>query len=99
MTVWNAIYRASLILLGVLVLFGVAAAYYRPMKTSENLKTSIRQLEQDVQKRQGQLEDLKKRQDRLQNDPRFVEKMAREEFGYCKTGETVFKFDGPASAR
>lgn len=99
MTVWNAIYRASLILFGVLLLFGVAAAYYRPVKTSENLKDRIRQYEMDVQKRQGQLEDLKKRQDRLQNDPRFVEKMAREEFGYCKPGETVFKFEGDVAAR
>ena len=31
-------------------------------------------------------------QERLESDPRFVEKIAREDLGYAKEGEIVFKF-------
>ena len=30
--------------------------------------------------------------ERLRNDPAYIEKLAREEFGYVRPGETVLKF-------
>ena len=35
---------------------------------------------------------LRLKQERLQEDPRFVEKIARENLGYAKPGETIFRF-------
>ena len=35
---------------------------------------------------------LKLKQEKLQEDPRFIEKIAREDLGYAKPGETVFRF-------
>jgi hypothetical protein len=35
---------------------------------------------------------LKLKQEKLQEDPRFIEKIAREELGYAKPGETIFRF-------
>ena len=36
---------------------------------------------------------LKWKQEKLQEDPRFIEKIAREDLGYAKPGETVFRFE------
>ena len=36
---------------------------------------------------------LRLKQARLQEDPRFIEKIAREKLGYAKPGETVFRFE------
>ena len=48
---------------------------------------------------QRELADLRARSerltatvDRLRNDPAYVEKLAREELGYVREGETVLKF-------
>ena len=35
--------------------------------------------------------------ERLRHDPAFIEKLAREEFGYVRPGETVLKF--PSAGR
>jgi cell division protein FtsB len=35
--------------------------------------------------------------DRLRNDPLYIEKLAREEMGMVREGETVLKFPSPAA--
>jgi len=49
-------------------------------------------LRQDIQKDAEQLRMLKLKQEKLQEDPRYIEKIAREDLGYAKPGETVFRF-------
>ena len=39
-----------------------------------------------------QLRQLKRKQEKLQEDPTFVEKIAREDLNYAKPGETIFRF-------
>ena len=96
MTVWKGISNAALIVIGVAALGGVAYAYSKPLKEYSNLTQKKHLIEAAIQKQQAQLDDLKQRQERLQTDPRFAEKLARERFGYCKPGEMVFKFEGDA---
>ena len=94
MTAWNAIYKTALVILCILALAAVGVAYYKPLKERQNLTARKVETEQAVKLQQDKLDDLKQKQERLQTDPRFVEKIAREEFGYAKPGEVVFKFDG-----
>ena len=49
-------------------------------------------MRQDIQREAEQLRMLKLKQEKLQEDPRFIEKIAREDLGYAKPGETVFRF-------
>jgi cell division protein FtsB len=44
--------------------------------------------------RQG---ELTRTVDRLRNDPLYIEKLAREEMGMVREGETVLKFRSPAA--
>ncbi len=49
-------------------------------------------MRQDIQREAEQLRMLKLKQEKLQEDPRFIEKIAREDLGYAKPGETIFRF-------
>ena len=40
-------------------------------------------------------EELSRTVERLRNDPSYVEKLAREELGYVRPGETILKFPTP----
>ena len=94
MNVWNALYRFALAILGVLFFAGAAVAYYSPLKEYRTLSAREMQLTKEVNASQARFEQKKHDEERLLNDPRFIEKVAREQFGYCKPGETVFKFEG-----
>jgi cell division protein FtsB len=59
------------------------------------LKTEIETLERDVATLRVQSEKLTATVERLRNDPAFVEKLAREDLGLVREGETVLKFRSP----
>ncbi|MFN1835009.1 FtsB family cell division protein [Balneola sp. MJW-20] len=50
----------------------------------EDYKTRTEEMKQDV-------EELKEKIKRLENDPALLEKIAREDYGMKKEGETVYK--------
>ncbi len=95
---WNTVFKASIAVGAALVIVAIGYGYRKPLLERHTLLTRKAELEQDVKQQQAKLDDLKIREDRLQTDPRFVEKIAREDFGYAKPGETIFKFEGDASA-
>jgi cell division protein FtsB len=49
-------------------------------------------LEEEYRLQEEKLKLLRSNQERMTTDPRFVEKIAREELGFAKEGETVVKF-------
>jgi len=70
------------------------------------VKESVRawQLRHDMQTVERELTTLRTRQerltrtvDRLRNDPLYIEKLAREEMGMVREGETVLKFPSQPS--
>jgi cell division protein FtsB len=65
------------------------------------VKESVRawQMRRDMHVAEGEVEALRAKQadltrtiDRLRNDPLYIEKLAREEMGMVREGETVLKF-------
>lgn len=92
MNIWLFIYRASwaaIIVLSVILLLGLFMPKFREMRDLEEREA---QLKEEVRLEQEMLRYLQLKQERLRTDPRFVEKIAREELGLAKPGETVFKF-------
>ena len=70
------------------------------------VKESVRawQMRRDMHVVERELTTLRERQeqltrtvDRLRNDPLYIEKLAREEMGMVREGETVLKFPSQAS--
>jgi cell division protein FtsB len=56
------------------------------------MQAEIRQLERELATLRTQTEKLTATIDKLRNDPAYLEKLAREDFGYVREGETVLKF-------
>lgn len=66
--------------------------YYPEFKQARDLTAKKQAIEQDILRDEEVLKHLREKQQRLLNDPRFVEQIARDELGLAKAGETVFKF-------
>ncbi|MFH0907680.1 MAG: septum formation initiator family protein [bacterium] len=92
MNIWVLIYRFAWTTLAVLLLLALVAAFYPRVSQYHDLQQQQAKMEEDIRMEEELLKHLKMKQDRLLNDPRFVEKIAREELGLTKPGETVFKF-------
>jgi cell division protein FtsB len=92
MTVWELIYKIGWIALTVLVIIAIVSMFLPMIRSYQELHRKEALLQEDIKLEEAILKHLKDQQERLQTDPRFVEKIAREEFGYVKPGETVFKF-------
>ncbi len=92
MNVWKFTQRVCLIAIA-LLLIAIVASFFLPMlNRQKELRAREAELRQDIQKEAEQLRMLKLKQQKLQEDPRFIEKIAREDWNYAKPGETIFRF-------
>ncbi len=82
----------GLLLVGVLVSWGVAGAL-----RVQALRGEIERTERDIAALRARAAVLSETIDRLRHDPDYLEKLAREEHGLVREGETVLKF--PARPR
>ena len=92
MNVWKFIQRICLIASVGLVVGIVLRLYLPKIEEQKRLRAQAETLRQDIQREAEQLRQLKRKQEKLQEDPTFVEKIAREDLNYAKPGETIFRF-------
>jgi cell division protein FtsB len=78
---------AGLLLLVVLSVFGVSG-----MLRIRAIQGEIAAAEHEIAALRAQAEKLTATVDLLRNDPAYIEKLAREEHGLVREGETVLKF-------
>ena len=62
------------------------------------MRRDMQTVERDLTTLRAQQEQLARTVDRLRNDPLYIEKLAREEMGMVREGETVLKFRSPSSS-
>jgi cell division protein FtsB len=62
------------------------------------MRAELDRLDTELQKQQELSKELKAQIDALANDPKTVERLAREKLGYAKPDETVVHFETPASS-
>jgi cell division protein FtsB len=100
MNIWVFLYRFAWTVLAILVVAALAAAIYPKVRQYRELQSREVKMREDVRLEEELEQHLREKRERLLNDPRFVEKIAREELGLAKPGETVFKFtDDPQTNR
>lgn len=92
MNIWAIIYRFACVTLAVLLVAGLIALFYPKFRQHREMQRQAERLEEEIRFDQEMVQHLKTKQEKLQNDPRFLERVAREELGLAKPGETVFKF-------
>ncbi len=97
--IWGKLTRVAifLVLAAGLLLIGV---WYLPLiKQNERMRKEVLRLDMQIQKEDESAKQLKTSIDSLRNDPKAVERLAREKLGYAKPGETVIRFEEPATNR
>jgi cell division protein FtsB len=98
MNIWVFLYRFAWSVLAVVVFAALVAAFYPKIRHFNELQDRHGEMEEEVRLKEELIKHLRDKQERLLNDPRFVEKIAREELGLARPGETVFKFsDDPST--
>ena len=92
MNFWKFIQRICLIVSVLLLILIVLKLFLPLIERQKELRVREDAVRLDIQREAEQLRMLKLNQEKLQEDPRFIEKIAREDLGYAKPGETVFRF-------
>ena len=91
--IWSQLTKlvAGLLLLAGLLLVG---AWYLPLiNQNTRMRAQIIVLQQQLQAEEAKSKQLQAQIEALRNDPKTVERLAREELGYAKPGEMVIRFD------
>jgi len=63
------------------------------------MQREIESLEADIARLRAQTQTLGQTVERLRNDPAYIEKLAREDLGYVRPGESVLKFPSQSPPR
>ena len=70
--------------------------WYLPLiKQNQRFRRDLLVLETKIQEQERLGRHLRLSIDSVQNDPRTIERLAREKLGLARTNETVIRFEGP----
>jgi len=94
---WDKLTRLVVLLLfaaGLLLVF----FWYLPLiQQNQRYRKDILMLDGKIQEQEKLAGQLKASINAVQNDPKTLERLAREKLGYARTNETVIRFEAPAA--
>ena len=76
----------------VIVVLALTAYGTRAVLRVSEMRREMEAVERDLGTLRTRTDELTRTVDRLRNDPAYIEKLAREDLGYVREGETVLKF-------
>src|SRR3954469_20565951 len=91
--IWSKLTKLVIFLLVLAGILAVAVWYFPLIKENENRRKEVLRLDTQIAKAEETSRQLKANIDALRYDPKAVERLAREKFGYAKPGETVIRFE------
>ena len=83
--------RVVFLIVGALAVIGLAVGGSGMLRVMA-MQREIAVLEAELSRLRVQTATLMHKVDKLRNDPHYIEKLAREDLGYVREGETVLKF-------
>ncbi len=95
--IWDKLTRVAVFLLFIAGLLLVAVWYLPLIQQNENLRKHRLVLDTRIQREIETGKQLRRDIEALLHDSKTVERLARENLGYAKPGETVIRF-GPSPA-
>jgi cell division protein FtsB len=93
--IWDKLSKLVLFLLFVAGLLAVFFWYLPLIQKNQRYRKEILALDARAAEQEAVKRQLKTSIDSLQNDPRTVERLARERLGWAKTNEMVVRFEQP----
>lgn len=96
-SIWTKLTRVVLLLFVVAGLLVIAVWYLPLIRQNERMRKEIMRKDAQIQQEEESRKYLAGSIDALKHDPKTVERLARETLGYAKPGETVIRFEEPAT--
>ena len=91
-SVWDKLSRLVFILFFAACLVGIFFWYLPPIQQNERMRKEVFGLDLKIRE-QEKLERKQRTELAAMNDPRTVERLAREKLSYARTNETIFRFE------
>ncbi len=91
--IWQKLSRLMALLIFMAAILGVVVWYIPLFQQNERMRKEIQSLQGQVRHEEQAGRQLENNIKDLREDPKTVERMAREKLGYAKTGETVLFFE------
>lgn len=95
--IWSKLTQVVIALVAIAVLLLIGMTYLPLIRQNENYRREINRLDAEIQKQADLSKELKSEIDALRDDPKTVERLAREKLGYARPDETVIRFETPAT--
>jgi cell division protein FtsB len=91
--IWDKLARTAVVLLFVAGLAGVFFWYLPLIETNQRYRKHLLALDAQIFEQEKLARQLRASIDAVQNDPRTLERLAREKLGYARTNEVVIRFE------
>lgn len=98
-SIWDKLTRVVIFLLLIAGVAGIGVWYFPLIQQNERIRKRVLELDLKVQKEMETKKQLTAALEAMNNDPKAVERLAREKLGYAKPGETVIKFEETSTNR
>ena len=95
--IWQKLSRLMAALIFAAAVLAVVVWYIPLFQQNERMRREIQQLQGQIRREEQSSRRLEQSIKSLRDDPKTVERMAREKLGYAKTGETVIYFEQKAT--
>lgn len=91
--IWSKLTQAVVALVAIAVLLLIGMTYLPLIQQNEQMRRRIDTLDAELEQQKQEARQLQVEFDALRNDPKTIERLAREKLGYAKPDETVIHFD------
>ncbi len=95
--IWDKLGRVVVFLLFLAGLLGVFVWYLPLIKQNQRFRKQLLTLDTSIQEQEKIGKHLRASIDAVQNDPRTLERLAREKLALARTNEVVIVFESPAA--
>jgi cell division protein FtsB len=97
-SIWDLLTKFVLFLLFIAAGVAILFCYLPLIQQNQRMRRDILVLENDIRSEERHKKTIKAQTDAILNDPRTVERLARERLVYARSNETIFIFE-PAKVR
>ena len=95
--IWQKLSRLMAVLIFLAAILAVVIWYIPLFRQNERMRKEIQSLQGQIRREEQAGRQLEIQIKALREDPKTLERMAREKLGYAKTGETVIYFEPRAT--
>ena len=97
MKFWLVVYWVFSVVFVVILIIGIANFFLPKIRQNREKQRKAAVLEEENRIKEDMVKQLREKQERFLSDPKYIERIAREELGKARTGETIFRFNSAST--